>query len=65
MIKESLVWLELLRKNIFLSVFETFKPILHIVKITNKIVPHQKVLTKSDTDTEIYENNMLVPISTI
>jgi hypothetical protein len=42
MIKESLFWLELLRKNIFLFVFETFKPSLYIIKITNKNVPHNK-----------------------
>lgn len=38
MIKELLFQLELLRKNIFLIVFDTFKPSLYIIKETNKHV---------------------------
>jgi hypothetical protein len=60
-----IVLVGIVKKNIFLFVFETFKPSLYIIEITNKNVPHKKVLTKTDTDTEIRENNMLAPISTI
>jgi hypothetical protein len=45
--KKSLFWLELLKKNIFLFVFETFKPSLYIIKITNKDVPHKKSWLKA------------------